>query len=54
MKMVINRVVASEDELAHAALFRWMMEKHKADHILQVSSQVNNKFISIITYNDSR
>ncbi|CAI4231980.1 unnamed protein product [Auanema sp. JU1783] len=34
--LMITRIISSDDELAHASLFRWMIEKNKSNLILQV------------------
>ena len=33
---MVARVLASSDELAHAAVFKWMIDRNKANLILQV------------------
>ncbi|CAJ0914543.1 unnamed protein product, partial [Mesorhabditis belari] len=38
-------VLASDDELAHAALFRWMLQNHQAEKIIQSKSQFVEQFL---------
>ncbi|VDP55133.1 unnamed protein product [Heligmosomoides polygyrus] len=44
--LIISFVVSSDDELAHAALFRWMLERNKANMILQSKSPFVEQFLT--------
>ncbi|KAK6030605.1 hypothetical protein OSTOST_03257, partial [Ostertagia ostertagi] len=44
--LIISCVVSSDDELAHAALFRWMLDRNKANMILQSKSPYVEQFLT--------
>ncbi|KIH62283.1 hypothetical protein ANCDUO_07434 [Ancylostoma duodenale] len=44
--LVISCITSSDDELAHAALFRWMLERNKANLILQSKSPYVEQFLT--------
>ncbi|KJH47637.1 hypothetical protein DICVIV_06296 [Dictyocaulus viviparus] len=44
--MITSSILSTDDELAHAALFRWMLERNKAEMILKSKSPYVEQFLT--------